>query len=41
MSLAQINSILEDDRVITIKFLVRAEGKDKKVELAKELIIKE
>ena len=41
LSLAQINSILEDDRVITIKFLVRAEGKDKKVELAKELIIKE
>jgi hypothetical protein len=41
MSLAQINSILEDDRVITIKFLVRAEGKNKKVELAKEMIIKE
>ena len=41
LSLAQINSILEDDRVKTIKFLIRAEGRNKKVELAKEMIFRE
>jgi hypothetical protein len=41
LSLAQINYILEDDRVKTIKFLIRAEGRNKKVELAKEKIFKE
>jgi hypothetical protein len=41
LSLTQINSILEDDRVKTIKFLVRDGGKNKKVELAKEMIFKE
>ena len=39
--LTQINSILEDDRVKIIKLLVRSEGKNKKVELAKEMIFRE
>ena len=41
LSLEQINSILEDDRVRTIKFLIRAEGKNKKMELAKEMLFEE
>lgn len=40
LSLAQINSILEDERVKTIKLLVRDGGNNKEVELAKELVFK-
>ena len=41
LSLTQINSILEDDRIKIIKLLVRGEGKNKIVELAKEMIFRE
>lgn len=41
LSLVQINSILEDDRIKTIKLLIRAEGKNKKMELVKKMTFEE